>query len=373
MYNKLRVGIITFHSALNYGAVLQGYALCRALREMGAEAEIIDYRCKAIQEEYCLINTRSVRSLLKSILSLGFVMTRKRMFGRFLKNYKTDLCFNKENISQVNGKYHIITGSDQVWNPLITKYDSVYLLDFVKSGYKVAYAASLGFLSTNRDFDDYFQYLHNFDRISVREEDGEKYVKDMCMIKDVKRIIDPTFLLNRESWFRISEKAVKRTPKCIYILLYMQGRQEYSVDFAKRLAKEADCKIIAIHGYVQKVKGCINIRNASPEEFLNLIYYAKHVVTTSYHGLALSIILNKSVFYELSKTNESINQRFYTLEHIFDIGERRLMDSEIRNVNEYEPINYKRINQIIEEEQFKAKSFWIDIFKENQMGEMDEL
>ena len=144
-------------------------------------------------------------------------------------------------------------------------------------------------------------------------------------------------------------------------------------DFAKRLAKEADCKIIAIHGYVQKVKGCINIRNASPEEFLNLIYYAKHVVTTSYHGLALSIILNKSVFYELSKTNESINQRFYTLEHIFDIGERRLMDSEIRNVNEYEPINYKRINQIIEEEQFKAKSFWIDIFKENQMGEMDEL
>ena len=166
------------------------------------------------------------------------------------------------------------------------------------------------------------------------------------MIKDVKRIIDPTFLLNRESWFRISEKAVKRTPKCIYILLYMQGRQEYSVDFAKRLAKEADCKIIAIHGYVQKVKGCINIRNASPEEFLNLIYYAKHVVTTSYHGLALSIILNKSVFYELSKTNESINQRFYTLEHIFDIGERRLMDSEIRNVNEYEPINYKRINQI---------------------------
>ena len=40
-----KAAVITFHRALNYGAILQAYALENILAEVGVYAEIIDYRC----------------------------------------------------------------------------------------------------------------------------------------------------------------------------------------------------------------------------------------------------------------------------------------------------------------------------------------
>lgn len=40
----MKIGILTFHFAHNYGAMLQAYALSTKLRNMGYDAEIIDYR-----------------------------------------------------------------------------------------------------------------------------------------------------------------------------------------------------------------------------------------------------------------------------------------------------------------------------------------
>ena len=39
----MKIGIITFHRALNYGAVLQAYALHEYLKQCGYEVEIIEY------------------------------------------------------------------------------------------------------------------------------------------------------------------------------------------------------------------------------------------------------------------------------------------------------------------------------------------
>lgn len=38
----MKVGILTYHWANNYGAVLQAYALLSKLKEMGHDAYIID-------------------------------------------------------------------------------------------------------------------------------------------------------------------------------------------------------------------------------------------------------------------------------------------------------------------------------------------
>ena len=42
----MKIGILTFHRAHNYGAVLQCYALQEVLKGMGHEVEVIDYRQK---------------------------------------------------------------------------------------------------------------------------------------------------------------------------------------------------------------------------------------------------------------------------------------------------------------------------------------
>ena len=48
----MKVGILTFHRAINYGAVLQAWALKTFLQNKGYEACVIDYRCKAIENNY---------------------------------------------------------------------------------------------------------------------------------------------------------------------------------------------------------------------------------------------------------------------------------------------------------------------------------
>ena len=40
----MKIGILTFHCAVNYGAVLQAYALQEILRSLGHEVYVIDYR-----------------------------------------------------------------------------------------------------------------------------------------------------------------------------------------------------------------------------------------------------------------------------------------------------------------------------------------
>ena len=40
-----KIGIVTFHQALNYGAKLQAYALQQFLEKNGIENDVIDYTC----------------------------------------------------------------------------------------------------------------------------------------------------------------------------------------------------------------------------------------------------------------------------------------------------------------------------------------
>ena len=48
----MKVGIITFHRALNYGALLQAFALRYSLSRLGAEAQILDYRNPIMEDMY---------------------------------------------------------------------------------------------------------------------------------------------------------------------------------------------------------------------------------------------------------------------------------------------------------------------------------
>lgn len=49
----MKIGILTFHCAVNYGAVLQAYALQEILRSLGHEVYVIDYRPDYLTEAYC--------------------------------------------------------------------------------------------------------------------------------------------------------------------------------------------------------------------------------------------------------------------------------------------------------------------------------
>ncbi len=132
----MRIGILTYHNAVNYGAVLQAYALQESLEKMNnVDAVVINYRSPAVDSQYQFAGYKGSGSLKKFLLSnvTAFLrMKKKRIFEEFvsskLKCTGKMCCVSDRNLENIDA---IIVGSDQVWNPSCSKGDSTYLLSEV--------------------------------------------------------------------------------------------------------------------------------------------------------------------------------------------------------------------------------------------------
>lgn len=141
--------LLTFHNALNYGAVLQCVALYKAISSI-VECQVIDYRSPVIEKRYKVFRKEaSAKDVLKSILLLHKTREKRKLFNRFLANNTSltsrydcyhDLCSASWKDSDV-----FIVGSDQVWNFDITHNDPTFCLKFTPEDAKcISYAASIG-------------------------------------------------------------------------------------------------------------------------------------------------------------------------------------------------------------------------------------
>lgn len=82
-----KVGIITFHRAVNYGACLQAYALKETLRNLGVDVEIIDYRSSDVEDIYrqAIRKGAGIKTILKNILTWSVQKKEIKHFYCFLK------------------------------------------------------------------------------------------------------------------------------------------------------------------------------------------------------------------------------------------------------------------------------------------------
>ena len=64
---KMKIGIITYHEPISYGAHLQCLGLQMYLKEIGCNPEIINYSKKAYLE---LLNTKRTKTLINRILNV---------------------------------------------------------------------------------------------------------------------------------------------------------------------------------------------------------------------------------------------------------------------------------------------------------------
>ena len=136
----MRIGIITFHQAYNYGAVLQCYALCSVLKKMGCEVEVIDYIPKCFDAQHKLwswyiFKKRNifgkVEYLYSSLKGLRIRYSRNRKFNNFIKELPLTPFSTLDEWSEKQKFDIIFWGSDQVWNPMITgSIDLVYFGKF---------------------------------------------------------------------------------------------------------------------------------------------------------------------------------------------------------------------------------------------------
>ena len=99
----MKIGILTFHCAHNYGAVLQAYAIQEQLKLMGFDVEIINYRPIYLlrpygylpQFHFRTIKDGYLRCLILNVkILLRWIGTLNRML-RLLNSAISGLCVTK--------------------------------------------------------------------------------------------------------------------------------------------------------------------------------------------------------------------------------------------------------------------------------------
>lgn len=361
-----KIDIITLHRVVNYGSVLQTYALQEKLKEKGNEVEVIDYYPERLHLFGMLKRLKNKKEILRKnpIIRFGaqcvilpsYIM-RFRMFKNFLKKYikMTDKTYyTKEELEEDPPKADIYcTGSDQVWNSdWNEKIEYPFYLDFVPDNKRrISYAASFGKKQLNKEeIPETKRLIDKYQYISMRELSGVEILKQLGR-NDGINVLDPTLLLNKEEWLKIASNKYDGKK---YILMYNLNRNKKIDSYVEKLSKEKGLDIYYIsynlHECFKKGKMKCNVK---VEDFLSLIANASYVVTDSFHATAFSINFNTPFMIVFP---EKFSTRLLSILEITGLKNRIVEDyTDTKLANE--KIDFTHVNSVLENERHKAMEY----------------
>lgn len=370
----MRIGIITYHRAENYGSVLQAYALNKYIRDLNKqyEVETIDYYNQAQMEMYTLFQPNTcIMNIVRNIhtlLNKHALLQKKASFQKFIEQYiplSINFKNNQEELTRYADNYTIcICGSDQIWNTHCQDQDSNYFLSFATQSYKIAYAPSLGITQfTPEDESIFKKYLPTFNALSVREKIGADYLQKLIH-KPITVVADPVFLLERKQWEAIANPS---SYKKKYILCYFIGDIPGMRDFAKKVEKETGYRAIVILKNLRDIKyHFYTLYSTGPQDFLGLIKDAEYIITSSFHAVAFSIIFNKK-FWVFTGNNKKPNSRITNICNICNLENRILTTESWQNCLYDAPIDFISVNKNIEYYKQYSAQFIIDSIHKNNI------
>lgn len=360
----MKVGILTFHKSINYGSVLQAFALARKVQALGHTVEIIDYEPQKYHDIYCLYHKRpSLRHILSNLLRRfparkafrnqwqGFRSFAEKHLPVGAKKYFADSDF-----SILGTQYDVILcGGDQIWNIHAKDCDDIYFLPTVQDCKKIAYAISVN----NTDFTEpkctntLRQWILDFDDISLRESDGCKKLTAFLEIDtEIPTAMDPAFLLAKEDYQTIANTRPVQEP---YIFLFSVTFSEDTVRAATVFSQKTGLPVYAMLSNSKSYKflrkhSPIRILpdRLSPEDFLCFLSHAEFVVSNSFHGTAFSIIYEKEFFIINDRKSDGTFKNDRRLSHILhDLGlnDRFIPADRITAWESIPKINYAEVNR----------------------------
>lgn len=351
-----KIAIVTFHRTGNYGAALQSYALQTVLNER-FNVEILDYRNKYLeklysQKDYSVKDkARLLARRLVYPVKTAQLDKRKKRFEEFYQRFHhlSDTVYNLDNIDEAPAAYDaFIAGSDQVWNPHLSRDDWNYFLEFAPARKRFSYAASISIDNNNETNERMRRDLSEFNSILVREYKALPFLESIGVKNQAVAVCDPVFLMTPDEW-RKSLSLGEGNAKGKHVLLYTVANVKESLDFAKELAKNNNLPVVSIgsNQSVKTVDGVTNILDAGPMEFLRYIQEAAFVVTSSFHAMAFSIIFNVPFFYELCQDGSNNNDRLENVAEVLHLKNRNI--SCIRNNNYFDEIDWEAVNRLLKQ------------------------
>lgn len=358
-----RTGIITFHRALSYGAMLQAYALQNSLFELGIDNEIIDYNCEYMVNHYQKairpIKGNPVKGIVWNLLTASGIKKECKTRTEFVNAHlKLSKPYTQKNISEAADEYGaIITGSDQVWSPTCVGFDPVYFLTFARPAQKFSYAASIASKAIPENLKEEFaSRISDFSGYSLREQSGARLVKELVG-KDALVNIDPTLLLTKEKWDKLAVNTIEEP----YIFLFTVLKPRKLIDFAVKLGKKKKMKVIYLNKLqYKKYDGVEYMDSVTADKFVGLIKNASYVCTNSFHGTAFSVIYHKNFIVE-TETASSRNIRSEELLNTLKLDSRILSDNGCPDIDEQSDWDF--VDKAIDGERQKSFSYLKQICK----------
>lgn len=305
---KRKVGILTFHRQLNYGAALQAVATYHMFKSLGCEPYIIDYRHERTEESRKLIfrncqNEKRIIKKLKIILhNIYHYRTehkRSKRFDEFIKSNAllTKPCHSDEELRSVSCSMDIlVTGSDLVWNwDIDTDMNPVFFLNFAHSfkGVKLSYASSMGTAFVPDKYKPlYKSYLQNFDFISLREKTALKLLQPLSE-KEISCVLDPTLMVDAKDWHKMEIKVKTPAKYAFFYILEFTEEVKKIIEYVNFMT-ELPIVFFTLRSHYGR-RG-MNMYEYGPGEFLYLLNNAEFIVTNSFHGTVFSILYNKNFY-----------------------------------------------------------------------------
>ena len=272
-----KIGILTlFYRTYNYGAQLQAYALCHAVRKLGYDCEQIPFEWQRVQTE----------------IDYGNYSIDRTAFENFYSQIPHSAeVYTPATIHRCNEKYtHFICGSDQIWGVEVSM--PRYVLPLMTLSFadeekvKIAYAGSMGSGAVSDErMRVILPGIEQMDVVAVRERSAAAFLRERTDQK-IQTVLDPVFLMTRAEWDVLVGEETRSVGNVL--VCYNISCSEELSDFAKRMAKARGLQIQNI--------GYIGGEPLGPMEFVRQIRDAACVVTDSFHGTALSILYHKEFY-----------------------------------------------------------------------------
>ncbi len=360
-----KTGVLTFwYGDSNYGQILQCYALQRVLEQLGCEPYVV---------RFVGYGESRLRKLVKQLLPFlrrkpsptdrlrGFEAFRKRHFRM------SPLYTSIAQIRSCPPRYDAyIAGSDQIWKQsLRNPQQPAYFLDFGRPEVRrIAYAASFG-METYPDGDkaQLKGLLQRFDAISCREYSGVEICRDLGLA--ATKVLDPTLLLTREEYLNLNpnlnEKAAKVNENensslfTLHSSLFIYSLNINSAEEIRwselREAIEGKVVVTPAAGYNESAElfgSEVEYLYATPAQWIAQIASASLVVTTSFHGIAFSILMHTPfVYVPLKGEFQGANNRILDLLRDLRLEERILSERTTYGSILARPIDWASVDTLL--------------------------
>lgn len=294
----MKIGILTFHFAPNYGAALQAWGLQTALQELGHEVIFVNYTPPYMRSRNSWFRgwgLRQGKNFGKVFVQRLKEIKRRESLAKFKNrhlNVSTTLRTRQELRVFCLELDAIVVGSDQVWNTRwMEKYnnhfDDTYFLGFLPElggPLRIAYGSCFG----TPDQPDRFleaakPLIKRFDAVAMRNEFGATIVSRLG-VANIGLIVDPAFFLKK--------RLAPEPRKNVVVYAVSDNTASVCASLAKSASfiKNEPIVKLASEFYIDfKGMACESYSSLDPIEWMYKIANASFVCSESFHGVVFAI------------------------------------------------------------------------------------